>query len=81
MTEDEVRQMIDTVTACALADKAMLACFLAGVPVTVENVSLAVAPWINPNSIHSERLALSVLGHVESTLKARDRLSPSAATH
>ena len=81
MTDEEYRHMVDVVTASTLANKAMLACFLADKPVTVENCALAAGPWLKLDTAHGERLVKSFIGHIESVLRARDRLSPSGSEH
>jgi hypothetical protein len=48
MSEGEFQALIENVSATAIANQAVLKCFLRGVPVTTDNVLLFVGDFFDP---------------------------------
>ncbi len=68
MTDEEMRHFIDTVAAMTMANNAMVACLMAGVPCTAEHVISVAGRVINPDSPHFEALALAIERQREATV-------------
>lgn len=60
MTDEEMRHFIDTVAAMTMANNAMIACLMAGVPCTMEHVVSVVGRAMNPDNPHFEEMALAI---------------------
>ena len=79
MTDEEMKHFVDTVAATALANKAVLTLYMAGLPITPENAARAYGQWINPSSQHFERLVLAVDRQLKDMMDTAVGLSPPAA--
>lgn len=79
MTDEEIRHFVDTVAATAMANKAVLTLYMAGLPITPENAARAYGQWINPDSPHFDRLVLAVDRQVKDMMDTAVRMSPPAA--
>lgn len=75
MTDEEMRHFIDTVAAVALANHGIVACMLAGVAPTMENVIPVVGRFVDPSSPRFEEMALSVEAWRAAAIEAAKSLS------
>lgn len=68
LSEVEFRNFIETISATAIANQAVLKCWTTGLPMTVDNVILFVGDFFDPADPRFDPLSLKILQAIVETV-------------